>query len=1035
MSSSNQTTSIKPQYRIVEPYRNIGKVIDSNKPEYIKRSHQRLILLSNQYSFCLYSLEKLRIERLSPSFSNQITAFAYYKNKVFVAIGMKILFFDKLHIKNEYTHNEKIVFLSVYENLLFAKDSSGLVLLIQIHNMKLKRELNINCGLHIHPHAYLNKILYTPLSSLSSISTISSYEDNINEANLDLILNQHNLILYNINTSKIIYSTTVLPSSSSSSTTLTKSFITIFENSPLVDIIAIGYSCGSILIINIKTFKIIKEYKAESSIKSITFSNCDLLKIPLLVTSEDNGKVLIWNLENNILLYTFPYDSIGNAVCENVMFIPNEPLLLITSEKGNFIKMFIFNEEESFTTPKLLKERTGFVDSPHKIMFYGDDEKHILAISHSQIKMISTINEHITRSFSTKRLENKNINLNFHDIDINQYRERDWNNVMVLNSTKDQENKAVSYSKSNKIPLLFSSELNNINQNHEIERNFLIGIASLKENEDISSISLSFCGNFGFVGYSKGSIIKFNIQSGRVKEMIRYIPTEKEGVNKKSSRINEDNVISIKADGLNSIVLSIHNTKLVFWDFVNLKKESEIELKTKPIQLEIEKEKDLVGVLLENGKIQIYNKANFSLVREFDYKKYDHNNAKHIINSFCFGNNGKWVLSITSRSHLLIYDIRSNEIIENVVFDKKPLSISMSSNGLLIGVTFENENYVQLLINREKYVDVNNYMMNQVDEALLNKEKEDGNEGNEGKERKEEKQGKTVVIKPIYIIKNEFLNQIKYLSSRIGRNDYNLLDNKDKDNQDTQEFKDSKIGKTIKNQSLIQMSNQNKSKYRLIVYYDYISKITRPSIKAKEKVSAPFFIFNINNLDTILPSNKNKNELSSIINNNNQVNQFETTNFKSNDKSTERLKQNNQLRLNLLLEDLFKNKTNKKGEEVSIKSITSYLLTLSPEILDLEIRNLSPELNIGKKEYLKGFIFYIKKEIFQRRNFEMIHSFLNRFIKIFGESMIFDENYLDDFSRKDLIEIREYSFECMNNLERLFDESMCLVGSLGGFVV
>lgn len=1033
MSSSNQLTSTKPQYRIVEPYRNIGKVIDTNKPEYIKRSHQRLILLSNQYSFCLYNLEKLRIERLSPSFSNQITAFAYYKNKVFVAIGMKILFFDKLHIKNEYIHKEKLVFLSVYENLLFAKDSSGLVLLIQIHNMKLKRELNINCGLHIHPHAYLNKILYTPLSSLSSISTLSSYEDNINEAKLDLILNQHNLILYNINTSKIIYSTTVLPSSSSSSLSLTtKPYITIFENSPLVNIIAIGYSCGSILIINIKTFKVIKEYKAESSIKSITFSNCDLLKIPLLVTSEEKGKVLIWNLENNILLYTFPYDSIGNAVCENVMFIPNEPLLIITSEKGNFIKMYIFNEEESFTTPKLLKERTGFVDSPHKIMFYGDDEKHILAISNSQIKMISTINEHITRSFSTKRLENKNINLNFHDIDINQYRERDWNNVMVLNSTIDQENKAVSYSKSNKIPLLFSSELNNINQNHEIERNFLIGIGTLKENEDISSISLSFCGNFGFVGYSKGSIIKFNVQSGRVKEIIRYIPTEKEGVDKKSSRVNEDNVISIKADGLNSIVLSIHKSKLVFWDFVNLKKESEIELKTTPIQLEIEKEKDLVGVLLENGKIQIFNKGNFSLVREFDYKKYDQNNSKHIIKSFCFGNSGRWVLSITSSSHLLIYDIRSNEIIENVVFDKKPLSISMSSNSLLIGVTFENENYVQLLINREKYVDVNNYMMNQVDEALFNKEKEEGKE-------KQGKQGKTVVIKPIYIIKNEFLNQIKYLSSRIGRNNYNQIDTKDsQDTQDTQEFKDSRLGKTIKNQNLIQMSNQNKSKYRLIVYYDYISKITRPSIKAKEKVSAPFFIFNINNLDTILPSNKNKNELNSIINNNNQVNQFEITNFKSNDKSTEGLKQNNHLKLNLLLEDLFKNKTNKKGEkgeEVSIKSITSYLLSLSPEILDLEIRNLSPELNIGKKEYVKGFIFYIKKEIFQRRNFEMIHSFLNRFIKIYGESMIFDENYLDDESRKDLIEIREYSFECMNSLERLFDESMCLVGSLGGFVV
>lgn len=52
--------------------------------------------------------------------------------------------------------------------------------------------------------------------------------------------------------------------------------------------------------------------------------------------------------------------------------MPNEPILISSSEEDNSLKMWHF--EKGITQPRLLKERCGHAETPNKLRFYGGKE-------------------------------------------------------------------------------------------------------------------------------------------------------------------------------------------------------------------------------------------------------------------------------------------------------------------------------------------------------------------------------------------------------------------------------------------------------------------------------------------------------------------------------------------------------------------------------------------------------------------------------------------------------------------------------------
>jgi U3 small nucleolar RNA-associated protein 21 len=848
---------IKTNYRLIEPYRSLGIVIDENKAVFYKRANDRFLLCSNYNSFLLYNLEHLRLERISPPLPSTIKALAMYKNKIFTGVENKVLLWDKIHIVKEYfsPDSDDIVHLHTFDKLLLALDSKGKLLIWDIYSTELIKSLDLVIDNFIHPSTYLNKILFTKKRQ--------RYEEDLN-------IKSSKIYMYNINTEKQIFEFDFE----------IDGVVTCIEQSPVVDVIAVSFSTGDIILFNLKTFKKILRFKADTKVDHMSFSNCVEMNLSLLATSTKNGHINVWDLNKNTLHYTIhAFSNISSLV-----FLPNEPILLATSGIDNYIRMYRF--EYNTGVPVLLKYRNGHTKHPNKIRFYGEsinnDSNHVLSISDAEMRIVSLINEHISKDISFKNLP-KSVKfhtnkLHLSDFDFNEFRERDWSNIIAVQNGSPN-------------PLLVAYENGAIS---EI-------LTNIKSSSNCTSVSISICGNFGFAGYENGNLEKFNMQSGLHRWIIE------KGHNGK--------ILGLKSDGINSMLVSISTDKSIkFWDIFQSTLIKTIELEAEPTNLELNRENDLITISLSNGDIHVYDKSNFKLVRNF--KK----NGKYSkINDLAFSKDGKWLLYVNDDRSLRIYDITSGNMIEWVQFKEMPISVTISPSNQYIALSYEDKKGIYIWLNRSLYLDF-------VDVAE--------------------------VKEPISICLPSS-NQIRTIKSRKD------LMQEDNNKEESKPKKDNLSNKIIdENVNLINLSKENKVKYRIIHNLEQIQEKNDPKIKKKEKSKAPFFLFNINDVE----NKDNSPEFLNVLKN--------YTHFK-NEKSVEG---KNELVLKVLLS---------KYEDGLVRGdeITLFLNSVNPYIVDLEIRNLDPILNMDSN-YLNIFLRYIYEEMKTKSNFELVQAYLNRFLKV-----------------------------------------------------
>ena len=954
-------------FRIIEPYRSLGTYTDNNKIHFFKRGIDRFMLTSNKYSFIVYNLEKLRIERISPPLEKEISALYPYKNKIFTGIGNKVQLWEKIHVMKEFIGNEDnpndiIKQIMTFENILLFTTLKGDLFIYEIHSGELISKLEKKIEYFIHPISYINKILF----SLKP----EKYEEELNKY-------EPNLILYDINEEKEIINYKDFFQNK-------KSKINIFEQSPVIDIIAINFLDGDILLFNLKKNKTILKLNSEHKITSMAFSSCNTMAHSLLITGCDNGIINIWDLNKKSIHYTITNDF---SSISNILSLPEEPIVLITSEKDNSIKMYKF--EKNTSIPQLLKYRTGHTSSPLHLRFYGESANEesiqILSCDKNNLRNISLLSEQISKEFSSKKFNNSIKKHQLINFDFNEFRERDWGNIALVISEYER-------------PIIYSYENSSINDTQP----------KLKtKNSFCTCVCISICGNFGFCGFQNGNIEKFNMQSG----ISRWIIERAHGFG------NE--VTDIKSDGLNSMLISISKKekKIKFWEILDHSLIKEIIIDSFPRQLEINRDSDLISVSLENNYIYIYDKSQLALVRKFDILNKNKNNKEdsYIINDIGISKDSNWLLCITSKDKSLrIYDIISANLIEWVEFDKVPLSMNLSPNSLYIAVSFQEEKGIYLYINRTLFVDL------------------------EDIETIEEPVHCTLAAFKAKMIKQ----RDEYDTNNI--NDDNTFIEKEKDERE--KF----IEIPEENKELISLSKENNIKYKLLNDIELLQERNAPKVKEKKKEQAPFFLFNINDvIEGQLPTKESKNTSEekeespefinllknySHFNNERKINEKKFIHSFPNKKSKEKEKeidlkiQNDNNKEGFILSQLligFKNKKIKSWE------ITKFLNGLNPYISDLEIRSLDPLINLGNENLLLLFTEYILNEFNDNNNnFEMLQAFLNRFVKIYSDDIVNDKEIKNNLEK--INEINKKKFE---ELEGIFNSTMCLVSHFGNIQI
>jgi U3 small nucleolar RNA-associated protein 21 len=434
-----------------------------------------------------------------------------------VAVEKTIYIYERTTIKSSFVdHQSEVLGMISIGKILVSYDSANVINMYQINGLKLLSSLKTieasNITVVIHPATYINKILV-------------AYEN----GTLELWNLMRRALIYTFDSHKKYLSEHQSKLSSISS----------LEQSPAIDVVAVGFLNGDILLVNLKQDSVLFAYKQDGgSVTSLSFrTDIGATKSPFLVSGSPDGRVHVWNLGQVKEIDIDDLDNddtagstkkvmirrLENTIAEahmaevsRVHFLYGEPVM-ISSGADNSLKIWIFDNADG--SARLLRSRQGHQGPSNRIRFYGAITNASMREAHDgfSCEMLSSGSDSTFRYFNTA-LENQNREMSQQpvlkkfglsrrnqrlskmlDFDFTETRQRDWANLVTIH--KDDAHAYLWKYKDRVITetvLRQPKPLNWITN----QKNFSTAVA------------VSVCGNFAVIGTRGGAIYKYNIQSG-----------------------------------------------------------------------------------------------------------------------------------------------------------------------------------------------------------------------------------------------------------------------------------------------------------------------------------------------------------------------------------------------------------------------------------------------------------------------------------------------------------------------------------------
>ncbi|VDM66114.1 unnamed protein product [Strongylus vulgaris] len=343
----------------------------------------------------------------------------------------------------------------------------------QILHMQGSKEFHITSV--VHPSTYLYKILIG-----SSIGTLR---------------------LVNFRTGRVIHE-------------FSKGFdskITVLEQSPAVDVVAIGLADGQIFLHNVRVDETICKFRHEKAISAVGFSNGGK---SFMTTADIGGDIVMWDLEKRHIM-----GKIANghhAAVTKLYFMPGEPVM-VSASADNSLRTWVLDGADGM--PRLLVILEGHAEGVTAVQFNGKQEilssghdgsvrKYMVNVETMRQKLGSagTISRCICRGdfFETinLRIDSRSQAKKRHipietikmdpviDMAIGWSREAAWDNVLCRH-------------KDTLLVTTWTTRKNSLGTHKLVHERFIKDATLAKAIA--TAISLSPCGNFAFIGYSTGT--------------------------------------------------------------------------------------------------------------------------------------------------------------------------------------------------------------------------------------------------------------------------------------------------------------------------------------------------------------------------------------------------------------------------------------------------------------------------------------------------------------------------------------------------
>ncbi|XGW26627.1 hypothetical protein V3C99_007325 [Haemonchus contortus] len=640
------------------PYRSMGVVCSSVRPV-VRPNESQVSPVDNVILH--YKAEKLRLIGISDVLPDVVTAIAADRSGVFVASGTVVAVMKTCrHIDRYIEVRAKTKFMRTLGDYLVLIDDENGIRVFNIPDgqkllhMEGSKEFRVTAM--VHPSTYLYKILIG-----SSIGTMR---------------------IVNFRTGRIIHE-------------FSKGFdaaITVLEQSPAVDVMAIGLENGQIILHNIRVDETVCKFRHERGISAIGFRKDDK---PLMTTADVGGDIAVWNLEKRQLVGKIT--DVHHAAVTELYFMPGEPIM-VSASADNSLRTWVLDGGDDM--PRQLVILEGHAEGVTAVQFNGKQEILSSGLDGSVRKYmvnVDTMRQKLGSAGTMSRAIAKKKHISIEsirmepviDMAIGWSREAAWDNVLCRH-------------KDTLLVTTWTTRKNAQGTHKLVHKRFL-------NDESLccataTAIALSPCGNFAFIGYSTGHVDQFNVQSGLfIKTFTKGTQSQEKLSKREKAKLEKAHESMITALTVNArgseLITACSKGSLKFWQL----RTGQL-LATMRTRLRIERSapctsNSLLAVACagdEGASVAIVDTLCRRVVRTFK-------SVGHSVNALTFSSDGRWLLTADDKKYIRVWELSTSQLIDVMVSDKPCIGMSFNSSGEYLATAHKDEKAIYVWVNKKMY--------------------------------------------------------------------------------------------------------------------------------------------------------------------------------------------------------------------------------------------------------------------------------------------------------------------------------------------
>lgn len=770
-----------------------------------------------------------------------------------------------------------------------------------------------------------------------------------------------------------------------------RSAIVDLVQTPAIDIVAVAFASGHVLLVDIR-------YDEPILCAHITStSNSAILSKGALAFRTDNmahtmaigtrlGDIVLFDLDapgsvGSVLpgrarpaRLAHTLRSAHDSSVASLHFLPGQPLLL-SSGSDNAIKQWFFEvssinagsgslggqaEVGSTTAPRLLKYRAGHSQPPRLIRYMGPEGKTILSSGGEDrsVRAMSVVRDSRSAELSqgsversAKKLSTDVVSLKVSpttSLAFSTTRSRDWDDILSTHASSPYaQTWFLRDRRKGKSPLLATN----------VDAPTNDGVPAKASNAGLGEATascVSACGNFGMVGNSHGFVEVYNMQSGRwrrrydtralidgpVKTFISKAGVRTERREKQRARASA--VVAVASDSVNRTVLvATLDGTLHFFDFGTAQLVQTIQTGSGIAAMQLEQNTNLIATVHDDLQVRMYDIETFKLVRTFT-------GFRARILDMTFSPDGRWLIVSSLDGAIRTFDVPSGLLVDAFRPPSVATSLTFSPTADFLATTHVGSLGIFLWANRAQFTSVN--LVGLEEEAVFDEARGAGIELPTMRGMQED--GDDRELETIDVGEGElqraYASQPQLFSSKDPR-------------------------AVAESDGLMTLSTMSRSRWMTLLNLDAIRQRDKPVEAPKKPERAPFFLPQASEApeSAIIRRPGLGDELAG------EEQDVEAT------RRLRSLRDQGGLEFESDLSKRMRMALDEEEKEATIEGIFVYLHSLSPPALDGDIR-----ASLGRVVDITRFLRVLTARLRQKRDYEAVQAMLAVLLRVHGDVIV-----------------------------------------------